>query len=198
MELPTSGRIGWREPALIIGLLSLLIAGAAFGRDLIDFTFAGRASDLAPAPADQPAGEEESLSPPGDASLMPSGPAFSQGVVTITADGIDLDQPSLDAGATSEGGSEFHTTSTDAFATNSSIKGIYQWAEYGAPTRDQCNSGVLVSGEKATSVSFADVPVGTWAFCMITSEGRDAYVVLAEKERMSADTASAEATVFVW
>jgi hypothetical protein len=187
--------------------LTLVVAVAAFGRDLVDFTFpsnakpssTGAIDQTSPSPTVNQATEPVTTpTPPGYDPFMPTGAAFASGVVTITTDGVDLDLAPPESAAASGGDAEFHTSKTEAFATDPTIKGVYQWAEYGAPTQDQCNAGVLASGDKSTSVSFADAKEGTWAFCIITSEGRDAYIVLDDGETLAAETVSAEASIFVW
>jgi hypothetical protein len=201
--MPAGNRIGWREPTIILGIISLIVAGAAFGRDLLDFTLsdshpqvtAGAGSPPTPVPTVVTTDPDTTSTPEGYDPDMPTDEAFSSGVVAIATEGIDLDSDPPQPPSVSGGDAEFRTTATAAFSTKARI---YQWDEAGSPTEGQCVGGVDAMGAAGISVGFGDLKEGTWAFCLRTSEGRYAYIVIAGEAAASVADATSRASYFVW
>ena len=192
--MPAGNRIGWREPTIILGIISVVVAAAAFGRDLVDFTFPDppppAATDAVPRAPVETVDPDATSTPEGYDPNMPTDEPFSSGVVTAGTDGIDLDVVPAAPPAASGGEAEFRTTAADAFSTKATV---YQWDEAGSPTEGQCTGGIGAEGQAGIAVGFGDLAGGGWAFCLRTSEGRYAYVAIGD----GAD-ATVRVSYFVW
>jgi len=132
-------------------------------------------------------------------SGLPSGPAFTSGSATINIDGLDLDRnPAENGGVT--------TGSTDVSQNGGTAPGLLfgnsmeavQWKQNQVPSQTQCHDDELTNGDPHFSFDLtnAQQSKATASFCILTSEGRDAYLVVHGGQLISGQSIPAE--VFVW
>lgn len=128
---------------------------------------------------------------------LPVGQAFTKGSFTISDSGVDLDRNPVESGNVSTGSSEI----TAEYPTGLYFYGAQdtaQWKQPGVPTQSECHNAEISDGVANLNYDLTSVQQsGQQArFCILTNEGRDAYVVIPGKTIVSSNPFPAEA--FVW
>lgn len=148
-------------------------------------------------PAPTPSLPTNSSSPTPPTIQLPVGPAFTKGSFTISDNGIDLDRNPIESGNVSNGTSEIiaeYPTGMYFYGALDTAK----WQQSGVPTQKECHNTELSDGVALLNYDLTSVQQsGQQArFCILTSEGRDAYVVIPGSTITSNSPFPAEA--FVW
>lgn len=190
---------------LIVGVLSAVVT--AHSTHVIEF-FGGtpvvtQTATIA-APSQRASSSSTSPSPAPDTSgsaqataQLPAGQAFAQGPFTISGTGIDLDRNPIETG---------NLTTGNADVTEQSPAGLYfygaqntaQWQQPGVPTQAECHRAELSNGVSNLQIDLTPFQQNRQMarFCVLTSEGRDAYLVIKGSAIVSGDPIQAQA--FVW
>jgi len=151
------------------------------------------ASPPSAAPSDN---SQPSSSQPG-AVQMPNGPAFTERGVLIGNQGIDLDRNPPEQGNVSTGAIELQG-GYGLTLVGYSAQEVATWAQADVLTQGQCHTAELTKGvnnlqdDLTTYQSTGQVA----RFCVLTSEGRDAYVAIPGKTLVADSPIPAD--VFVW
>ena len=145
-----------------------------------------------PAPSPDPS----TPSPTPSTIQLPAGQAFAEGSFTISGSGIDLDRNPIEAGNVSNGSSEIIAESTGLYFY--AAKETVQWAQPSVPNQTECHNAELSDGVQDLHFDLTNVQqTGQQArFCILTDEGRDAYVVIPGRTVVADSPFPAEA--FVW
>lgn len=130
---------------------------------------------------------------------LPRGPAFTRGAVTINFYGLDLDRNPPENGNVSTG-------DIDVSQDSGPVPGLLfhyametvQWKQRGVPKQIQCHNDEIANGDPnfTFNLIIAQSSKTTVSFCILTSEGRDAYLVVHGAQVVS--NQSTPAQVFVW
>jgi hypothetical protein len=128
---------------------------------------------------------------------LPSGQAFTKGSFTISDSGVDLDRNPVEAGNVSNGESEIiaeYPTGLYFYGAQETV----QWKQPGLPTQRECHSAELSDGQAALNFDLTSIQQSRQQdrFCILTSEGRDAYVVISGSKVVSGSPFPAQ--TFVW
>jgi hypothetical protein len=166
-----------------VGILSAIVT--AHSAPVIKFL--GGRPDLTPSSASSASGPVQ----------LPSGPSFASGSFTISNNGIDLDRNPAENGNLSDGQSEFiaeYPTGLYFYGAQDAA----QWTQPGVPTQAQCHHAELSDGTSDLNFDLTDVQQSKQQarFCVLTSEGRDAYLVVPGGTVTSNSPFPAQA--FVW
>ena len=144
-------------------------------------------------PAPTPSLPTNSSSPTPPTIQLPVGLAFTKGSFTISDGGVDLDRNPAESGNVSTGTSEIiakYPTGVYFYGAQETA----QWQQPGVPTQNECHNAELSDGVAYLNY---DLTSGQQArFCILTSEGRDAYVVIPGRTIISNSPFPAE--TFVW
>lgn len=128
---------------------------------------------------------------------LPSGQAFTEGAFTISTSGTDLDRNPPEGGNVTTGSVEF-TASYPTTLAGYDAQAMVLWTQRGVPTQTQCHDDELSNGVNSLNLDLGGYQQsGQLArFCVLTSEGRDAYVVIPGRTLVSSSPFPAQA--FVW
>ena len=148
-------------------------------------------------PTPTPSLPTNSSSPTPPTIQLPVGQAFTKGSFTISDSGVDLDRNPIESGNVSTGTSEIiakYPTGMYFYGAQDTA----QWQQPGVPTQNECHHAELSDGVAYLNYDLTSVQQsGQQArFCILTSEGRDAYVVIPGSTIISNSPFPAEA--FVW
>jgi hypothetical protein len=115
----------------------------------------------------------------------------------ISGDGIDLDRNPIESGDVSDGTSDIIAESPAGLYFYGA-KETAQWNQPGVPTQAECHHAELSDGVAYLHFDLTSFQQsGQQArFCILTSEGNDAYVVIPGSTIVSGSPFPAEA--FVW
>jgi hypothetical protein len=128
---------------------------------------------------------------------LPSGPAFTKGSFKITSSGTDLDRNPPESASlpnTSEDITVSNPTSVYFYGSQEAV----QWTQPGVPTQTQCHHTEVSDGQVNLVYDLtSDQQTNKVArFCVLTSEGRDAYLLI--PGRTIVVDGPFPALVFVW
>jgi hypothetical protein len=193
----------------IAGIVATLIVGAAsavataHSARVIKFlggtpAVAKTVTAVAPSPrASSPNQTPDTSSSTQVAAQLPAGPAFAEGSFTISGDGMDLDRNPIEAGNLSNGSSEM-IEETPATVYFYGAQDTAQWQQPGVPSQAQCHHAELSNGVSDLQFDLTSYQQNgqTARFCVLTSEGRDAYVVIPGRTIVANEPMPAQA--FVW
>jgi len=134
----------------------------------------------------------------GDAGLaLPGGAAFAKRSFEIGSNGIDLDRNPPEQGNLTNGQIEVQADSPEILDFRSTQE-VFQWNQPGLPTQEQCHSAELRDGQQDPNVDLTTTQQshGTARFCILTSEGRDAFMVISGAQVRSGEDIPAAAIVW--
>jgi hypothetical protein len=128
---------------------------------------------------------------------LPSGLAFTQGGFTITSSGIDLDRNPPESGS-------LPNTHRDIIAEYPASLYFYdaqetvQWQQENVPTQAECHHDELSNGQADLQLDLTSFQqTGRVArFCVLTAEGRDAYIAIPGSKIISSSPLPGQG--FVW
>lgn len=128
---------------------------------------------------------------------LPGGAAFTEGRFEIGPNGIDLDRHPPEQGNLSTGDTEVQADPPEILDFRSTQE-VFQWTQPGLPTQEQCHSAELRNGQQNPNVDLTTVQQTrrTARFCILTSEGRDAFMVIAGAQVRSGQAIPAAAIVW--
>jgi hypothetical protein len=179
-----------------VGILSAVVT--AHSAPVIKF-FGGSpaVSTTITPPAPTPSRPTNSSSPTPPTIQLPVGQAFTEGSFTISNSGIDLDRNPIESGNVSTGTPEIiaeYPTGLYFYGAQDTA----QWQQPGVPTQQECHNAELSDGVEYLNYNLTSVQQSRQQarFCILTSEGRDAYVVIPGSTVTSSSPFPAEA--FVW
>lgn len=131
---------------------------------------------------------------------LPSGGAFTEGSFQITNSGIDLDRNPPEAENISNGQPELDTGDPAPGLFGAGSLEVAKWQGQGLPSQTQCHDDELSNGTSGASTELgltdAQQTKTIVRLCILTSEGRDAYVVVSGNQ--IGDGSSIQASAFVW
>jgi len=110
---------------------------------------------------------------------LPGGQAFTKGAFTISGGGIDLDRNPPESGNLPNTAPEIYAEyPTGLYFYNA--QETAQWQQPGVPTQAECHHSELSNGQANLNFDLTSFQQsGQQArFCILTSEDRDAYVVI--------------------
>lgn len=128
---------------------------------------------------------------------LPAGQAFTKGGFAISDSGVDLDRNPVESGNVSAGTSEIIAKyPTGLYFYGAKVTA--QWQQPGVPTQSECHNAEISDGVAYLNYDLTSVQQsGQQArFCILTDEGRDAYVIIPGSTIVSNEPFPAEA--FVW
>jgi hypothetical protein len=137
----------------------------------------------------------------GPANSLPSGPAFTSGSVTVNNAGLDLDRNPPENGGVTSGNVEVSQNggSVPSLLFGNSME-VVQWKQHRVPDQAQCHDDEITNGDPGPDFSFdltnAQQSKATVTFCILTGEGRDAYLLVNGNQVVSNQPIPAQ--VFVW
>ncbi len=140
-----------------------------------------------------------SISPHGPINILPPGPSFTRARATINFDGLDLDRNPPENGNVTTGNIDI---SQNGGAAPSLLFGnsleVVQWKKHRVPSQAQCHDDEITNGDPNFSfdLTSAQQTGANVSFCILTSEGRDAYLVVRGTQLVSNQPIPAQ--VFVW
>ena len=158
---------------------------------------AGTAIVPSPSPASTTTTRSSTPSPQSSGIQLPSGQAFTQGSFTISDSGIDLDRNPIEAGNVSDGESEIiaeYPTGLYFYGAQETVL----WKRPGLPTQADCHDAELSDGQAYLNFDLTPYQQGGQLarFCILTNEGRDAYVVIPGRKIVSGSPFPADAIVW--
>ena len=132
-----------------------------------------------------------------EAQRLPSGPAFTKGSFNITSSGIDFDRNPPESASlpnTSEDITVSNPTSVYFYGSQEAV----HWTQASVPTQAQCHHAEVSDGQVDLiyDLSTDQQTNGVARFCILTSEGRDAYLLIPGKTIVA--DGPFPALVFVW
>jgi hypothetical protein len=131
--------------------------------------------------------------------VLPRGPTFTSGSVTVNFNGLDLDRNPPENGGVTSGEID---VSQNGGSVPSLLFGnsreIVQWKQQRVPSQAQCHDDEITNGDPNFTFDLTDTQQSKTAvsFCILTSEGRDAYLVVQGTQVVSNQPIPAQ--VFVW
>jgi hypothetical protein len=130
---------------------------------------------------------------------LPQGPAFTRRSATINSNGLDLDRNPPENGGVTHGEIDVSQNGGPALSLlfDYSLEAV-QWKQRGIPDQAQCHDDEITNGDPQLTFDLTGTQQSkaTVSFCVLTSEGRDAYVVIHGSQL--ADNQPIPAQVFVW
>jgi hypothetical protein len=144
-----------------------------------------------------PTARSSTASPQPTGIHLPSGQAFTKGSFTISGSGVDLDRNPVEAGNVSNGESEIiaeYPTGLYFYGAQETVL----WKQPGLPTQGECHNAELSDGQADLNFDLTSIQQSRQQdrFCILTSEGRDAYVVIFGSRVVSGSPFPAQ--TFVW
>jgi hypothetical protein len=173
----------------------------AHSTTIIKFLGGPSASTVTPNPSPGPSGSTATRtstpSPQPTIIPLPSGQAFAKGSFTISGSGVDLDRNPVEAGNISNGASEIiaeYPTGLYFYGAQETV----QRKQQGLPTQTDCHNAELSDGQADLNFDLTSIQQSHQLdrFCILTSEGRDAYVVISGSKVVSGSPFPAEAIVW--
>ncbi len=152
----------------------------------------GKPAETATVPA-----SPRTSSPQQITAQLPSGLAFTQGRFTITSSGIDLDRNPPESGSLPDTHSDIiaqYPASLYFYGAQETV----QWQQKNVPTQAECHHDELSNGQAGLQFDLTSFQqTGRLArFCVLTAEGRDAYIVIPGSKIISSSPFPAQG--FVW
>ncbi|MFC4068717.1 hypothetical protein [Actinoplanes subglobosus] len=174
-----TGKIGWKEPAIVLAAITLGVAVVAFGRDLLGFEFS-------PEPEPSPTAALALSSPPTSPSQSPSPSPSSEpnvsrqetGVLLPYSYALDLDTTAtnwdVENASVYKNGDIYYATTARMIQTRADIAIVS-----GDPSYRACEDSM---DRRDRAISRDDVVVGL-TFCVRTSEQKWAWLKLTKFDR---------------
>lgn len=121
-----------------------------------------------------------------DGTALPGGPALSRGNFTISTSGIDLDRNPPEAGNLTTGSIEV-TDGTPEGLNFQYTKEVAIWHKTNLPSQADCHALEESDGQTAPVVDLTDIQQtgGLEKVCILTSEGRDAFMIVSGRQVQS-------------
>src|SRR5262249_36278426 len=115
----------------------------------------------------------------------------------IGSNGIDLDRNPPEQGNLTNGQTEVQADSPETLDFRAAEEG-FRWNQPGLPTQEQCHSAELRAGQSAPSIALTTTQQapGAARFCILTWEGRDAFMVISGAQVRSGEDIPAAAIVW--
>jgi hypothetical protein len=128
---------------------------------------------------------------------LPGGAAFTKRAFTIGGNGIDLDRNPPEQGNLTSGQIEMQFDSPETLDFQDTQE-VFSWTQPGLPTQAQCHSAELRNGQQDPNVDLTNIQQthSVGKFCILTSEGRDAFVEISGTQVRPGQDVPAEAIVW--